>query len=136
SNRARYDGAHYGHRAEQWDPATEEEFGRLAAMYSATRADGFGAEVQRRIMLGTYALSSGYYDAYYLKALKVRRLIKNDFDKAFSQCDVVIGLTSPTAACKVGEKYDNPLEMYLSDIYTSSCSLAAIVGHSVACGFS
>jgi aspartyl-tRNA(Asn)/glutamyl-tRNA(Gln) amidotransferase subunit A len=135
SNLARYDGAHYGHRAAKWDPATEKEFGRLAAMYSATRAEGFGPEVQRRIMLGTYALSSGYFDAYYLKALKVRRLIKNDFDKAFAECDVVMGPTSPTAAFKIGEKADDPLAMYLSDIYTISCNLAGIAGLSVPCGF-
>jgi aspartyl-tRNA(Asn)/glutamyl-tRNA(Gln) amidotransferase subunit A len=135
SNLARYDGAHYGHRAAKWDPATEMEFGRLAAMYSATRAEGFGPEVQRRIMLGTYALSSGYYDAYYLKALKVRRLIKNDFDGAFANCDVVMGPTSPTAAFKIGEKADDPLAMYLSDIYTISCNLAGIAGLSIPCGF-
>jgi aspartyl-tRNA(Asn)/glutamyl-tRNA(Gln) amidotransferase subunit A len=135
SNLARYDGAHYGHRAARWDPATEKEFARLAAMYSATRAEGFGAEVKRRIMLGTYALSSGYYDAYYLKALKVRRLIKDDFDKAFAECDVVMGPTAPTAAFKIGEKADDPLAMYLSDIYTISCNLAGIAGLSVPCGF-
>ncbi|HEV3142922.1 MAG TPA: amidase, partial [Gemmataceae bacterium] len=88
-----------------------------------------------RIMLGTYALSSGYKDAYYLKALKVRRLIKDDFDKAFSECDVVMGPTSPTAAFKIGEKTDNPLAMYLSDIYTISCNLAGISGISIPCGF-
>jgi aspartyl-tRNA(Asn)/glutamyl-tRNA(Gln) amidotransferase subunit A len=135
SNLARYDGAHYGHRAQKWDPATEKDFGRLAAMYSATRAEGFGPEVQRRIMLGTYALSSGYYDAYYLKALKIRRLIKNDFDNVFSECDVVMGPTAPTAAFKVGEKADDPLAMYLSDIYTISANLAGIAGLSLPCGF-
>jgi aspartyl-tRNA(Asn)/glutamyl-tRNA(Gln) amidotransferase subunit A len=135
SNLARYDGAHYGHRAAMWNADTEKEFGRLAAMYSSTRAEGFGPEVQRRIMLGTYALSSGYYDAYYLKALKVRRLIKNDFDKAFAECDVVMGPTAPTAAFKIGEKADDPLAMYLSDIYTISCNLAGIAGMSVPCGF-
>jgi aspartyl-tRNA(Asn)/glutamyl-tRNA(Gln) amidotransferase subunit A len=135
SNLARYDGAHYGHRAAKWDAATEKEYGRLAAMYSATRTEGFGAEVKLRIMLGTYALSSGYYDAYYLKALKVRRLIKNDFDVAFAQCDVLMGPTAPTAAFKVGEKSDDPLAMYLSDIYTISCNLAGIAGLSVPCGF-
>jgi aspartyl-tRNA(Asn)/glutamyl-tRNA(Gln) amidotransferase subunit A len=135
SNLARYDGAHYGFRAECWDPATEREYGRLVAMYSATRGEGFGAEVKRRIMLGTYALSSGYYDAYYLKALKVRRLIKNDFDAAFAGCDVLMGPTSPTAAFPVGEKADDPLAMYLSDIYTISANLAGIPGVSVPCGF-
>jgi aspartyl-tRNA(Asn)/glutamyl-tRNA(Gln) amidotransferase subunit A len=135
SNLARYDGAHYGHRAANWNPDTEKAFGRLAAMYSATRAEGFGPEVQRRIMLGTYALSSGYYDAYYLKALKVRRLIKNDFDQAFAECDVVMGPTAPTAAFRIGEKADDPLAMYLSDIYTISCNLAGIAGMSIPCGF-
>src|SRR5581483_9714323 len=98
SNLARYDGAHYGFRATEWDPATERAYGRLVAMYSATRGQGFGAEVKRRIMLGTYALSSGYYDAYYLKALKVRRLIKTDFDAAFAGCDVLLGPIAPTPA--------------------------------------
>jgi aspartyl-tRNA(Asn)/glutamyl-tRNA(Gln) amidotransferase subunit A len=135
SNLARYDGAHYGHRAARWNAQTEKEFGRLAAMYSATRSEGFGPEVRRRIMLGTYALSSGYYDAYYLKALKVRRLIKNDFDQAFAECDVLIGPTAPTAAFKIGEKASDPLAMYLSDIYTISCNLAGIAGISIPCGF-
>jgi aspartyl-tRNA(Asn)/glutamyl-tRNA(Gln) amidotransferase subunit A len=127
SNLARYDGMHYGHRAQ----------GKLdlIEMYSRTRAEGFGKEVQRRIMLGTYALSSGYKDAYYLKALKVRRLIKNDFDRAFAQCDVLMGPTAPTAAFKVGEKTSDPLAMYLSDIYTISCNLAGIAGMSIPCGF-
>lgn len=127
SNLARYDGVHFGHRA--------KDFGDLIDMYSRSRGEGFGKEVQRRIMLGTYALSSGYYDAYYLKALKVRRLIKNDFDQAFATCDVVMGPTSPTAAFKVGEKTDNPLAMYLSDIYTISANLAGIAGISIPCGF-
>jgi aspartyl-tRNA(Asn)/glutamyl-tRNA(Gln) amidotransferase subunit A len=127
SNLARYDGMHYGYR-------TPGKFD-LIATYSRTRAEGFGQEVQRRIMLGTYALSSGYKDAYYLKALKVRRLIKNDFDKAFAECDVVMGPTAPTAAFKVGEKTEEPLAMYLSDIYTISCNLAGIVGISIPCGF-
>jgi aspartyl-tRNA(Asn)/glutamyl-tRNA(Gln) amidotransferase subunit A len=127
SNLARYDGMHYGHRA-----AGKRD---LISTYSRTRAEGFGKEVQRRIMLGTYALSSGYKDAYYLKALKVRRLIKDDFDKAFAQCDVVMGPTAPTAAFKVGEKTADPLAMYLSDIYTISCNLAGIGGMSIPCGF-
>ena len=127
SNLARYDGMHYGHRAKgKMD---------LIAMYSRTRAEGFGKEVQRRIMLGTYALSSGYKDAYYVKALKVRRLIKDDFDQAFRQCDVVMGPTAPTPAFKVGEKTSDPLAMYLSDIYTISCNLAGIAGVSIPCGF-
>lgn len=127
SNLARYEGVHYGHRAEQFDS--------LIHMYSRSRGEGFGQEVKRRIMLGTYALSSGYYDAYYLKALKVRRLIKNDFDRAFAECDVVMGPTSPTAAFKVGEKSENPLAMYLTDIYTISCNLAGFAGMSLPCGF-
>jgi aspartyl-tRNA(Asn)/glutamyl-tRNA(Gln) amidotransferase subunit A len=127
SNLARYDGMHYGYRT----PGKLD----LIATYSRTRAEGFGKEVQRRIMLGTYALSSGYKDAYYVKALKVRRLIKNDFDQAFSQCDVVMGPTAPTAAFKIGEKTSDPLAMYLSDIYTISCNLAGIAGMSIPCGF-
>jgi aspartyl-tRNA(Asn)/glutamyl-tRNA(Gln) amidotransferase subunit A len=127
SNLARYDGVHYGYRS--------KEFKDLIDMYSRSRGEGFGKEVKRRIMLGTYALSSGYYDAYYLKALKVRRLIKNDFDRAFAECDVVMGPTAPTPAFKVGEKTENPLAMYLSDIYTISCNLAGIAGISIPCGF-
>ncbi len=127
SNLARYDGVHYGYRA--------PEHGDLIDMYCRSRGEAFGKEVQRRIMLGTYALSSGYKDAYYLKALKVRRLIKEDFDKAFAECDVVMGPTSPTAAFKVGEKVEDPLAMYLSDIYTISCNLAGLPGLSIPCGF-
>jgi aspartyl-tRNA(Asn)/glutamyl-tRNA(Gln) amidotransferase subunit A len=127
SNLARYDGVHYGHRA--------TEYGNLIDMYCRSRGEGFGAEVKRRIMLGTYALSSGYKDAYYLKALKVRRLIRDDFDKALAQCDVVMGPTSPTPAFKIGEKTDDPLSMYLADIYTISCNLAGLPGVSVPCGF-
>jgi aspartyl-tRNA(Asn)/glutamyl-tRNA(Gln) amidotransferase subunit A len=127
SNLARYDGVHYGYRAKTFD--------NLIDMYAKSRGEGFGKEVKRRIMLGTYALSSGYKDAYYLKALKVRRLIKEDFDKAFAECDVIMGPTSPTAAFKIGEKTENPLEMYLSDIYTISCNLAGIAGISIPCGF-
>jgi aspartyl-tRNA(Asn)/glutamyl-tRNA(Gln) amidotransferase subunit A len=135
SNLARYDGVHYGHRAKEWNPKTVKESNKLVAMYSASRGEGFGPEVKRRIMLGTYALSSGYKDAYYLKALKVRRLIKDDFDRAFASCDVVVGPTSPTPAFKVGERSDDPLAMYLSDIYTISCNLAGIAGVSIPCGF-
>jgi len=127
SNLARYDGVHYGYRA--------KSFTNLIDMYAKSRGEGFGQEVKRRIMLGTYALSSGYKDAYYVKALKVRRLIKEDFDKAFADCDVIMGPTSPTAAFKIGEKTDNPLSMYLSDIYTISCNLAGIPGISIPCGF-
>jgi aspartyl-tRNA(Asn)/glutamyl-tRNA(Gln) amidotransferase subunit A len=127
SNLARYDGVHYGHRAGQYDD--------LISMYCKSRGEGFGAEVKRRIMLGAYALSSGYKDAYYLKALQVRRLIKEDFDRAFASCDVLIGPTTPTAAFRIGEKADDPLAMYLSDIYTISCNLAGLPGISIPCGF-
>jgi aspartyl-tRNA(Asn)/glutamyl-tRNA(Gln) amidotransferase subunit A len=127
SNLARYDGVHFGHRAAQ--------FNGLIDMYCKSRGEGFGAEVKRRIMLGTYALSSGYKDAYYLKALKVRRLIKNDFDQAFASCDVVAGPVSPTPAFPIGERTDDPLAMYLSDIYTISANLAGIPGISIPCGF-
>jgi aspartyl-tRNA(Asn)/glutamyl-tRNA(Gln) amidotransferase subunit A len=127
SNLARYDGVHFGHRSKGHK--------NLIEMYSKSRGEGFGQEVKRRIMLGTYALSSGYKDAYYLKALKVRRLIRDDFDKAFARCDVVMGPTSPTAAFAIGEKSDDPLSMYLADIYTISCNLAGISGISIPCGF-
>jgi aspartyl-tRNA(Asn)/glutamyl-tRNA(Gln) amidotransferase subunit A len=128
SNLARYDGVHYGHRS--------KEAKGLVEMYARSRDEGFGAEVKRRIMLGTYALSSGYRDAYYLKALKVRRLIRQDFDRAFSECDVIAGPTSPTVAFRIGERSDDPLEMYLADIYTISANLAGIPGVSIPCGFS
>jgi aspartyl-tRNA(Asn)/glutamyl-tRNA(Gln) amidotransferase subunit A len=127
SNLARYDGVHYGHRA--------PKFNDLIDMYSRSRGEGFGAEVKRRIMLGTYALSSGYKDAYFDKALRVRRLIKEDFDNAFVACDVVISPTTPTPAFKIGEKSSDPLAMYLSDIYTISCNLAGLPGISIPCGF-
>ncbi len=135
SNLARYDGVQYGHRAADVSGPIAEKYGRLVAMYCRTRGEGFGREVKRRIMLGTYALSSGYKDAYYLKALKVRRLIKDDFDRAFAACDVVAGPTTPTAAFPIGEKADDPLAMYLGDIYTISANLAGICGVSVPCGF-
>ena len=127
SNLARYDGMHYGHRT-----ATT---GDLVATMSRSRAEAFGPEVKRRIMLGTYALSSGYYDAYYLKALKVRRLIANEFAEAFSHCDLIAGPTSPTAAFPIGTKSKDPLAMYLSDIYTISANLTGIPGLSLPCGF-
>ena len=127
SNLARFDGMHYGHRT--------KEKADLIGTYSKTRGEGFGKEVQRRIMIGTYVLSSGYKDAYYVKALKVRRLIKGDYDAAFRKCDVIMGPTTPTAAFKAGEKADDPLAMYLSDIYTVSCNLAGIPGISIPCGF-
>ncbi len=127
SNLARFDGVRYGHRTTRK--------GNLIEQYCRSRGEGFGAEVKRRIMLGTYALSSGYIDAYYLQSLKVRRLILQDFQKVFSQCDVLAGPTAPTAAFKVGEKSSDPLAMYLSDIYTISCNLAGICGISIPCGF-
>ncbi len=127
SNLARYDGVHYGRRA--------VGYRGLVDLYARSRGEGFGAEVKRRVMLGTYALSSGYKDAYYLKALKVRRLIRDDFDRAFTRCDVVMGPTAPTAAFKVGERSDDPLQMYLSDVYTVPCNLAGLPGLSVPCGF-
>lgn len=128
SNLARYDGVHYGRRAEQFE--------NMIDMYAASRAEGFGAEVKRRIMLGVFALSEGYSDQYYLKALKVRRLIRNDFDAAFEKVDVLVGPTCPTTAFKIGELVDDPLQMYLSDICTISANLAGIPGVSVPAGFS
>ena len=127
SNLARYDGVHYGHRSERAEDYIE--------VYSKSRAEAFGKEVKRRIMLGTYALSSGYYDAYYLKALKVRNLIRADFTGAFEKCDCIMMPVSPTTAFKIGEKVDDPLTMYLSDIYTIAANLAGIPGISVPCGF-
>jgi aspartyl-tRNA(Asn)/glutamyl-tRNA(Gln) amidotransferase subunit A len=127
SNLARYDGVRYTYRVE----GAED----LLDMYRRTRAEGFGSEVKRRIMLGTYALSSGYYDAYYLKAQKVRTLIKEDFDKAFAKYDILLSPTAPTTAFKFGEKSDNPLQMYLSDVCTMSVNLAGIPGLSLPCGF-
>ena len=127
SNLARYDGVHYGHRS-----AEAED---IISLFSRSRAEGFGAEVQRRVLLGTYVLSSGYYDAYYLKAAKVRRLIKQDFDAAFGEVDCILCPTSPVPAFKIGERTENPLEMYLADIFTISANLAGIPGVSVPCGF-
>jgi aspartyl-tRNA(Asn)/glutamyl-tRNA(Gln) amidotransferase subunit A len=127
SNLARYDGVHYGHRSDKAEDYIE--------VYSKSRAEAFGKEVKRRIMLGTYALSSGYYDAYYLKALKVRNLIRADFTSAFEKCDCIMMPVSPTTAFKIGEKIDDPLTMYLSDIYTIAVNLAGVPGISVPCGF-
>jgi aspartyl-tRNA(Asn)/glutamyl-tRNA(Gln) amidotransferase subunit A len=126
SNLARYDGVKYGHR-------TEGEID-LSRMYKKTRSEGFGAEVKRRIILGTYVLSAGYYEAYYAKAQKVRTIMREDFNKAFEKVDVIITPTSPTTAFKIGEKIDDPLTMYLSDIYTVSANLAGIPAISVPCG--
>lgn len=134
SNLSRYDGAHYGHRAKISD-AEAAERGPLLATYCKSRDEGFGDEVKRRIMLGTYALSTGYYDAYYLKALKVRRLIRGDFDSAFAQADVLLGPVTPTPAFKLGEKTDDPIQMYLCDLYTVGANLAGIPAVSLPAGF-
>lgn len=128
SNLSRYDGIHYGHRT--------EAFESMAELYAGSRGEGFGTEVKRRIMLGTYALSAGYYDQYYVKALKVRRLIRQDFDNVFADVDIIAGPVTPTPAFKLGELVDDPLAMYLSDIYTISANLAGIPGASIPCGFS
>ncbi len=152
SNLARYDGVHYGYRTDEQAMLAELGAERqsletarnqkglddldspLVRLYRQTRAEGFGAEVKRRIMLGTYALSAGYYDAYYLKALKVRRLIRQDFDRAFQEVDVIVGPVTPTPPYKLGEKTDDPLAMYLGDLYTVSANLAGIAGISIPCG--
>jgi len=125
SNLSRYDGVKYGHRADTDD---------LIELYEQTRSEGFGDEVKRRIMLGTYALSAGYYDAYYLKAQRVRTLIKADFERTFKSCDILATPVAPTTAFKIGEKVEDPLQMYLSDIYTVSVNLAGIPSISVPCG--
>ena len=136
SNLARYDGTIFGHRAEDFSPKFpgEEALPPLVRMMMASRAEGFGAEVKRRIMLGTFALSAGYADQFYNQALKVRRLIRNDFDAAFKEVDVLIGPTTPTPAFKFGDKTADPLAMYLSDIYTITANLAGIPGLSIPCG--
>jgi len=126
SNLARYDGVHYGHRSKEYTDVID--------MMSKSREQGFGPEVTRRIILGTFALSSGYYDAYYNRALKVRRRIKQDFDKAFESCDVIVGPTSPTPAFAVGAKSSDPLSMYLCDVYTVATNLAGLPGVSIPCG--
>jgi aspartyl-tRNA(Asn)/glutamyl-tRNA(Gln) amidotransferase subunit A len=126
SNLARYDGVRYGLRA--------AGAGDLEAMYRATRSAGFGAEVKRRIMLGTFVLAAGYYDAYYLKALQVRRLIRRDFEQVFEQVDLLAGPTAPETAFPLGAKSDDPLAMYLSDIYTATANLAGLPAISVPCG--
>jgi aspartyl-tRNA(Asn)/glutamyl-tRNA(Gln) amidotransferase subunit A len=128
SNLARYDGIRYGHRA---DAATD-----LVDLYTRTREEGFGAEVKRRIMLGTYALSAGYYDAYYLRAQRVRTLLRRDFETAFASVDAVLTPTSPTPGFRIGERSNDPLSMYLADIYTVPCNLAGLPGISIPCGFS
>src|SRR5438105_2411757 len=127
SNLARFDGVRYGHRA--------SEYADLLDMYRRTRAEGFGAEVKRRILVGTYVLSHGYYDAYYLQAQKVRRLIARDFARAFERCDVILGPTSPTTAFEIGAKASDPVQMYLNDIFTVSAPLAGVPALSIPCGF-
>ena len=127
SNLARFDGVRYGHRA--------PEYSDLLDMYKKSRAQGFGQEVKRRILIGTYVLSHGYYDAYYIQAQRVRRLIARDFAEVFKRCDVIMGPTSPTTAFRVGEKMDDPVQMYLNDIYTIPANLAGLPGLSIPCGF-
>jgi aspartyl-tRNA(Asn)/glutamyl-tRNA(Gln) amidotransferase subunit A len=127
SNLSRFDGVRYGHRA--------AEYGDLLDMYEKSRGQGFGAEVKRRILIGTYVLSHGYYDAYYLQAQKIRRLIADDFAAAFKDCDVIMGPASPSVAFRFGEKSADPVQMYLSDIYTIAVNLAGLPGMSIPCGF-
>jgi len=154
SNLSRYDGAHFGYRTDGQQMLAElaaerkqlEAAGDTAAldeldtalirMYRKSRSEGFGDEVKRRIMLGTYALSAGYFDAYYLKAAKVRRLIRQDYDRALQQVDLLVGPVTPTPAFKLGERVDDPLSMYLFDLYTVSTNLAGLPGMSIPCGFS
>jgi aspartyl-tRNA(Asn)/glutamyl-tRNA(Gln) amidotransferase subunit A len=126
ANLARYDGIRYGLRVNAEDHNS---------LYDMTRAQGFGTEVKRRIMLGTFALSAGYYDAYYLKAQRVRTLIRRDFEKAFESCDVIVTPVAPTTAFRIGEKMDDPLTMYLSDIFTIAVNLAGLPGMSIPCGY-
>ena len=128
SNLSRYDGVRYGHRTAEYDD--------LMDMYMKSRAEGFGAEVKRRILIGTYVLSAGYYDAYYLKAQQIRRLIADDFTQAFKHCDIIMGPTAPSTAFKVGEKADDPIAMYLQDVYTIATNLAGLPGMSIPAGFS
>ena len=128
SNLARYDGVHFGHR-------TKEPVRDIVELFSRSRAEGFGAEVKRRIMIGTYNLSEGYGAQLYVNALKVRRLIKQDFDAAFERCDVVLSPTAPTPAFRIGEKSSDPLSMYLTDVFTVTCNIAGIAGVSIPCGF-
>jgi aspartyl-tRNA(Asn)/glutamyl-tRNA(Gln) amidotransferase subunit A len=127
SNLSRYDGVRYGYRA--------PDYGDLADMYSKTRAQGFGAEVKRRILVGAYVLSHGYYDAYYLQAQRIRRLIADDFRAAFATCDVIMGPTAPDVAFKLGDNIDDPVQMYLADIYTTAVNLAGLPAMSIPCGF-
>jgi aspartyl-tRNA(Asn)/glutamyl-tRNA(Gln) amidotransferase subunit A len=127
SNLSRFDGVRFGHRA--------AEYTDLADLYCKSRAEGFGAEVKRRILIGTYVLSHGYYDAYYLKAQRIRRLIAQDYAEAFKVCDLVLGPTSPSVAFKIGAKAADPVQMYLNDIYTIAANLAGLPAMSIPCGF-
>jgi aspartyl-tRNA(Asn)/glutamyl-tRNA(Gln) amidotransferase subunit A len=127
SNLSRFDGVRYGHRAAKYTD--------LLDMYKRSRAEGFGAEVKRRILVGTYVLSHGYYDAYYLKAQQVRRLIADDFVRAFEACDVIMGPTAPSPAFRIGDKADDPVQMYLNDIFTVAGNLTGAPGISIPCGF-
>jgi aspartyl-tRNA(Asn)/glutamyl-tRNA(Gln) amidotransferase subunit A len=124
---SRFDGVRYGRRADKYDD--------LLDMYKRSRSEGFGAEVKRRIMIGTYVLSHGYYDAYYLKAQRIRRIIAQDFQNAFESCDIIAGPVAPTVAGKIGEKVSDPTQMYLEDIYTLSPNLAGLPAMSMPCGF-
>jgi aspartyl-tRNA(Asn)/glutamyl-tRNA(Gln) amidotransferase subunit A len=128
SNLSRFDGVRYGHRT--------NEYRDLSEMYKKSRTEGFGPEVKRRILIGSYVLSHGYYDAYYLQAQRIRRIIAADFQTAFTQCDLIVGPVTPDVAWKLGEKSTNPLQMYLADIYTLSTNLAGLPAMSVPCGFS
>jgi aspartyl-tRNA(Asn)/glutamyl-tRNA(Gln) amidotransferase subunit A len=128
SNLARYDGVHFGHR-------TKEPVADIVELFSKSRAEGFGDEVQRRIMIGTYALSAGYADKYYVQALRLRTMIRQDFDRAFAQCDAIVCPTSPIPAFRAGEKSGDPLQMYLCDVFTVTCNIAGIAGLSLPCGF-
>ena len=127
SNLSRYDGVRYGHRAKTYTDLND--------MYAKTRAEGFGDEVKRRILTGAYVLSHGYYDAYYLKAQKIRRLISTDFQTAFSSCDLIMSPTTPSTAFKIGEKISDPVQMYLSDTFTIAANLAGLPAMSLPCGF-
>jgi aspartyl-tRNA(Asn)/glutamyl-tRNA(Gln) amidotransferase subunit A len=127
SNLSRFDGVRYGYRASGYNSLEE--------MYEKTRAEGFGAEVKRRILIGAYVLSHGYYDAYYIRAQKLRRLIAQDFTDAFKKCDLIMGPTTPSTAFKLGEKSGDPVQMYSSDIYTIAVNLAGLPGMSIPCGF-
>jgi aspartyl-tRNA(Asn)/glutamyl-tRNA(Gln) amidotransferase subunit A len=128
SNLSRFDGVRYGHRT--------NEYRDLSEMYKKSRTEGFGSEVKRRILIGAYVLSHGYYDAYYLQAQRIRRIIAADFQTAFAQCDLILGPVTPDVAWKFGEKSNDPLQMYLADIYTLSTNLAGLPAMSVPCGFS